>query len=113
MNNLNWNGFRIFLAVAESGSLTAAAKILGSNQPTVGRQIDALEGELETKLFQRSVKGLALTDEGHELLQHCREIESLVIKIKRSVEGEEAIRGTVRIALPEGLCLEVLTPLLP
>jgi len=112
LNSLNWNGLRIFLAVAESGSLTAAAKTLGSNQPTVGRQIDSLEEELGTKLFQRSVKGLALTDEGDKLLDDCKEIESLIVKIKRSVDGEEIIKGTVRIALPEGLCLEVLTPLL-
>jgi DNA-binding transcriptional LysR family regulator len=113
MNNLNWDGLRYFIAAAEGGSLTAAAKTVGSNQPTVGRYIDALEAELGSKLFQRSVKGLALTEEGTDLLEHCREIQSLIVRIERTVCGEEAISGTVRLALPEGLCLEVLVPRLP
>ncbi len=113
MNKLNWDGLRFFIAAAKGGSLTAAAKSLGSNQPTVGRHIDSLEAELGIKLFQRSVKGLVLTEEGIQLLGHCREIQSLVVKIERTVCGEEDISGTVRVALPEGLCLEVLTPILP
>ena len=57
MNTLNWDGLRYFLAAADAGSMTAAAVSLGSNQPTVGRHIDALELSLGVKLFQRSVKG--------------------------------------------------------
>lgn len=113
MNNMNWDGLRFFIAAAEGGSLTTAAKVLGSNQPTVGRHINALESELGMKLFQRSVKGLTLTEEGAQLLEHCREIESQIVKIERTIRGEKVISGTVRVALPEGLCLEVLTPHLP
>lgn len=113
MNKLNWDGLRFFIAAAEGGSLTAAAKVLGSNQPTVGRHIDALEAELGTRLFQRSVKGLTLTEEGSQLLDHCREIQSLVIRITRTASDVKEISGTVRVALPEGICLEVLSPLLP
>ncbi len=113
MINLNWNGLRFFIAAAENGSLTAAATVLGSNQPTVGRHIDALEVELGVKLFQRSVKGLTLTEEGARLLGHCQDIQSAVTRIETTISGKEVISGTVRIALPEGLCLEVLTPLLP
>lgn len=46
MNNLNWDDLRYFLAAAESGSLSCAAKLLNSNQPAVGRHIDALEAAL-------------------------------------------------------------------
>lgn len=112
MNNLDWDGLRYFIAAAESGSLTAAARTLGSNQPTVGRHIDSLEAALGLKLFQRSVKGLVLTDEGSELLEHCRQIQAHIVKIKRTLLDEKVIRGTVRLALPEGLCLEVITPCL-
>ena len=114
MNNINWDGLRYFLAAAEGGSLTVAAKKLDSNQPTVGRQIDALETALGIKLFQRSVKGLLLTDEGALVLEHAQSIQSVVVKIQRSVQGEdEEIGGTVRLALPEGLSIEVLVPVLP
>ncbi len=114
MNNMDWDGFRYFIAAAETGSLTAAAKKLGSNQPTVGRYIDALEAALGVKLFQRTVKGLKLTEEGECVFEQSQSIQSAVIKVQRKTQAEqEEFSGTIRLALPEGLCLEVLTPLLP
>jgi len=62
MNSMNWDGFRYFTAAVEAGSLSGAAISLDSNQSTVGRHIDALETALSIKLFQRSVKGLSLTE---------------------------------------------------
>ena len=114
MNNTNWDCFRYFIAAAESGSLTAAAKQLGSNQPTVGRQIDALESALGVKLFQRSVKGLLLTEEGAFVFEQSQSMQSVADVIQRRMQGKDQnISGTVRVAMPEGLCLEVLTPMLP
>lgn len=114
MNNMDWDDFRYFIATAETGSLTSAAKQLGSNQPTVGRHIDALESALGTKLFQRTVKGLILTEEGEFVFEQTKSMRSSVLKIQRKTQGEKVeFSGTVRVALPEGLCLEVLSPLLP
>ncbi|NOX10127.1 MAG: LysR family transcriptional regulator [Gammaproteobacteria bacterium] len=114
MNSINWDGFRYFVAAAETGSLSAAAKSLGSNQPTVGRHVNALEAALGIKLFQRHAKGLTLTQEGAYILEQSLSIRSLVVKSKRAVqEGEKEICGTVRVAVPEGLCMEVLLPVLP
>ncbi len=114
MNSLDWDDFRYFIATAETGSLTSAAKELGSNQPTVGRHIDALESALGTKLFQRTVKGLILTEEGEFVFEQTQAMQSSVLTVQRRIQGEKvAFSGTVRVALPEGLCLEVLTPLLP
>lgn len=114
MNTLNWDNFRYFVAAVESGSFTGAAKKLNSNQPTVGRQIDALEHTLGIKLFQRSVKGLLLTEEGVAIYERARSMHGSVDQVLRYCQGENKdISGTVRVALPEGLCLEVLTPLLP
>ncbi len=113
MNRLNWDGLRFFIAAAEGGSLTAAATVLGSNQPTVGRYINSLESQLGVKLFQRSVNGLTMTEEAVYLLEHCRKMQSEVVKIERTLSGEKTVSGTVRVALPEGLCHEVLAPTLP
>jgi len=114
MNDINWDGLRYFIAAVEGGSLTAAARQLGSNQPTVGRHIDALEDALGLKLFQRSVKGLILTEEGTVIYEKARAMDAAVDHIRRYRQGEDkAIRGTVRLAIPEGLCTEVLAPLLP
>lgn len=111
MNSMNWDGFRYFLAAAESGSLSAAAKQLGSNQPTVGRHIDALEASLGIKLFQRSVRGLNLTPEGQFIYEQSKAIHHSVVKIRRlSQNDKQEVSGTVRLALPEGLAHEVLIP---
>lgn len=110
MNNINWDGLRYFVAAAESGSLTAAAKQLDSNQPTVGRQIDGLETALGIKLFQRSVKGLLLTEEGAFILEQAQLIQTSIAKIQRTPQTGADSSGTVRLALPEGLSLEVLVP---
>lgn len=110
MNRYSWDGLRYFIAAAEAGSLTAAARRLGSNQPTVGRHIDALEEALGVKLFQRSVKGLALTEDGVALLQQGLEIQAQMVRVERTVSGERSVSGSVRLSLPEGLCLEVVLP---
>ena len=113
MNSLNWDGFRYFIAVAESGSLSAAAKILDSNQSTVGRHIDVLESDLGIKLFQRSVKGLSLTKKGQAVFEQSQYIQRSIVKTQRIVLGDEATAsGTVRLSLPEGLGQEVLIPAL-
>ena len=66
---VSWDHYRALLAVAESGSLSAAARRLGLAQPTLGRQIDALELGLGLKLFVRSPTGLTLTDEGRGVVR--------------------------------------------
>jgi DNA-binding transcriptional LysR family regulator len=48
----DWNRARAFLVTAEEGSLSAAARALGMTQPTVGRQVSALENELGVVLFE-------------------------------------------------------------
>ena len=113
MNIMNWDGLRYFLAAADAGSMTATAKVLDSNQPTVGRHIDALELALGIKLFQRSVKGLSLTDEGRYIYEQSQQIHNTIVKINRSAQGaKETVSGTVRLSMPEGLSIEVLTPML-
>ena len=117
MNNLNWDGFRFFIAAAEAGSLSAAALALGSNQSTVSRHIDVLETSMTVKLFRRSSKGLRLTEQGQAVYEQAQKIQLAVKKACGSVQGaglddNSAASGTVRLSLPEGLGQEVLIPLL-
>jgi DNA-binding transcriptional LysR family regulator len=110
---MNWDGFRYFTAAAEAGSLSSAANLLNSNQSTVGRHIDALESVLGIKLFQRSVKGLSLTEEGQVIYEQAQNIQHSIVKIQRIVQGrEKTAAGTVRLSLPEGLGQEVIIPML-
>ena len=68
----DWAWIRAFLATAELGSFSAAARAIDSTQPTVGRQVTALEEELGVVLFERVGRGLALTPTGLELVEHAR-----------------------------------------
>ena len=70
-DTLDWNRIRAFLATAEAGSLSAAARALGLTQPTLGRQIAALERELGVALFERAGRGLVLTPTAGALLDTC------------------------------------------
>jgi len=113
MHNFNWDDIRHFLAAARGGSLSAASRLLGGNQPTVGRRIDALEGALGVRLFQRHPKGLTLTDEGRYILHIAESMEEAALAMGRGWQGGTEIQGTVKLAVPEGLASHVIAPGLP
>ena len=72
MDDFDWNLVKSFLAVAETGSLSAAARRLKASQPTLGRHMAELEGRLGVTLFERLPRGMALTNAGTALLDHAR-----------------------------------------
>ncbi|MBY0465573.1 MAG: LysR family transcriptional regulator, partial [Burkholderiales bacterium] len=72
MNNLDWNQLKAFLETAETGSLSAAARKLGLTQPTLSRQVAAIEQRMGVTLFERVGKSMALTPTGLDLLEHAR-----------------------------------------
>ncbi len=98
MENLDWSLIRAFLAVAEIGSLSAAARTLGSSQPTVGRQVREVETALGVELFQRHAKGLSLTETGAAMLPAAKRMRDSVGEIALIAAGQDMRpTGTVRI----------------
>lgn len=94
----DWNRMRAFLATAEAGSLSAAARRLGLTQPTLGRQITALEEELGLMLFERVGRGLQLTGAGREMLAHVRDMGAAADRVALAAAGQaQNIAGMVRI----------------
>ncbi|MCG8441883.1 MAG: LysR family transcriptional regulator [Caulobacterales bacterium] len=94
--SFDWNRARAFLVTAEEGSLSAAARALGTTQPTLGRQVAALEKELGVALFQRVGRGLALTPSGLELVEHVRAMGAAASGLSLAASGQsQAIEGLV------------------
>ena len=72
MTKLPWEWVQSFISVAEHGSLSKAAKELGTSQPTLSRHMAALEQRLGMTLFDRSTQGLKLTEAGSKLVKAVR-----------------------------------------
>lgn len=109
----DWNRARAFLVTAEEGSLSAAARALGMAQPTLGRQVDALESELGVVLFERVGRGLTLTPSGAELLEHVRAMGDAAGRLSLAAAGQsQAIEGTVCITASEMHAAFLLPPIL-
>lgn len=95
---LDWSLIPPFLAVAETGSLSGAARQLRQSQPTIGRQIRALEQQLGLPLFDRHPKGLSLTAEGEELLPHALQMRDAMGGLELARAGQTSgLGGTVRV----------------
>ena len=100
-DDLDWNDLKALIAAAEAGSLSAAAAISGVSQPTLGRRIDALEASLGLTLFQRSRRGMVLTDSGAEMLAHARDMQEAAARLSLAATGRaETLEGAVRITAP-------------
>ncbi|WP_284154869.1 LysR family transcriptional regulator [Algicella marina] len=109
----DWNHARAFLATAEEGSLSAAARALGSTQPTLGRQVAALEEALGVVLFERVGRGLELTPSGADLLAHFRGMGEAAGRAALSAAGRsEAVEGLVAITATNDVATYVLPPIL-
>ena len=100
----HWSDYPILLAVAETGSLTAAGKKLGMSQPTVGRRIRALEDHFGTTLLKREEGGLVPTQFGVSILDHVARMQEEASAIERSSATlEHSLAGVVRLAATEGI----------
>ena len=109
MTLLEWNDLRFFLAVARHGTLSAAGKVLGVAQPTVGRRLAACEQRLGARLFERLPAGLAITKIGRDILPHVEQMESEAQGVERAAAGrDDGLKGVVRITASEWLCVRVL-----
>lgn len=98
----DWNYTRAFLVTAEEGTLSAAAKALGMTQPTLSRQVSALEEEMGTMLFERVGQRLVLTNSGMELLEHARSMGNAALLFALTARGQsQQIEGTVIISAGE------------
>ncbi len=94
----DWSLVQSFLSVADHGSLSGAAQALGRSQPTLGRQVQALEATLGTQLFDRHARGLRLSAAGAALLPHARAMAAAVHALSMAAAQQAGqTAGTVRV----------------
>lgn len=109
----DWNRARAFLVTVEEGSLSAAARALSMSQPTLGRQVSALEEELGVALFERHSKGLQLTPSGMDLVEHVRAMAKAANQLSLSASGHsDAIEGNICISATELMTTYTLPPII-
>jgi DNA-binding transcriptional LysR family regulator len=110
-NTFKGDALQSFLAVVRAGKLTTAARQMGIDHSTLSRRIAELENTLQTKLFDRSVSGYALTPSGEKLLRSAEAVESIALGVMGEIAGSSLrIAGTVRIGAPDGLGTIFLAP---
>ncbi len=110
--DISWEDWRLFLAVAEAGSLSGAARALRLGQPTLSRRIGLLEERLDGPLFVRRPDGVTPTALAERLVPVARRMAEWASDAERVVAGgERAPEGRVRIAAPPGVAFDFLAPL--
>ena len=106
----NWDDYRFFTILAQSGSVRASADRLSVNASTVTRRLDGLEGRLGVKLFVRSRTGLELTADGEQLFARLEPVAADLSDLEATFsDWGDQVAGTVRLTLPDVLAI-VLMP---
>ena len=113
MDQPDWNQLLAFLETAETGSLSAAARKLGLTQPTLSRQVAAIERQLGVTLFERVGKAMVLTATGLALLEHARVMGAAAADLRLAATGQsQAVDGVVTISASEALAAHLLPAVL-
>ncbi|EJE51292.1 transcriptional regulator [Acidovorax sp. CF316] len=112
MDKLDWNQLRAFLETAETGSLSAAARKLGLTQPTLSRQVAAIEQRMGVTLFERVGKAMALTPTGMDLLEHARAMGAAAQALGVAASGRsQEVGGVVSVSATDAVAFYLLPPL--
>ncbi|MET3889330.1 DNA-binding transcriptional LysR family regulator [Bosea sp. OAE506] len=109
MSGIDWNLVRAFRATAEAGSLSAASRKLGLSQPTLSRQVAALEEQLAVTLFERVGKRLVLTAGGAGMLEHARQMAAAAEALALSAAGQASdLSGRVSLSVTDAVATHVM-----
>lgn len=107
---MDWNSLKIFLAIADNGSLSSAAKSLKINHSTVFRRLRTFEKEIGGQLFNRINNHYELTTIGQELLSYAHNIADSVNDMERAIVGKDVQpKGIVKITAPNNIAYRYLS----
>ena len=110
---IEWDALRVVLAIHRSGSMSAAAELLGVDRATVIRRLDSLETKLKSRLFDRRPDGCSLTAAGRNIIGLVEGVEQAMTALAHRVEGEDGRpKALVTLAAPGFLLSRVVAPAL-
>lgn len=111
--HLEWNDLRVILAICRTGSLAAAARLLGKDHSTLFRKLNQIESRAGVRFFERLPSGYTMTDAGEIALRFGESIEGEFHALGHEIDGRDArLQGNVRVTAPDGICTVHLPPLL-
>jgi DNA-binding transcriptional LysR family regulator len=109
-----WTEIEVFVQIAESGSISRAAEVLGISVSATSRYLMNLEKRLDIRLMQRTTRQLSLTSEGEVFCERCRDVLGSMKEAEASVsEAARNPTGLLRVQASLSFCLLHLTPLIP
>ncbi len=109
-----WSELRVFLAAAKMGSFSGGAKLIGTSQPSVSRQISSLEKHLGRQLFIRESQGVRLTQAGRDLAAQTAQLDVIISRLAaRSDNNRGQISGNAKIAASDSILNSWVIPFLP
>lgn len=111
IRGLHWDDLRYVLAIARSAGLSPAARALGVNASSVYRRLEALEAQLDVRLFERLRSGYRLTEAGEALAETAERMEVEALGVERRVRGNDLkLEGHIRLSTSEALAFYMLPP---
>jgi len=106
---MDWDDLRYVLAISRTAGLSPAARQLGVNPSSVYRRLEALEKELEVRLFERLRSGYRLTEAGEALAEAAARMENEALAVERHVKGTDVrLQGHLRVSTSEALAMYAL-----
>ena len=107
-SNMELRNLVTFTHVAELGSFTKAADLLGYSQSTVSFQIKQLEEELDCLLFERINHTINLTQRGRDLVAYAHQVRTLTDEFLESLDSAKSLTGHIHIVAPDSVCDEMV-----
>jgi DNA-binding transcriptional LysR family regulator len=109
----HWDELRMFLAVADGGTVRAAAEALDVNHATIIRGIGRLEARLDTKLFDKPPSGYRLSEAGADIVELARQMSAASSQLEAKIFGrDQSVSGPLRLTLPVSFATDLLMPTL-
>jgi DNA-binding transcriptional LysR family regulator len=107
---MDWGKLQIFISIVRGGSLERAARALSVDATTVGRQLRALERDMQTTLLERSREGMVPTADGRQLLAVAEDMERAAAGLETARSDGAPITGVVRVSTTEGFGTQFVAP---